>query len=243
MAFHSTTHRPAGDRVPTLLILPNQLNVEVATQIGWNGNWHNKGINLQENKWHTIKMEQKKEADENYYFYIHFDGQQMAKQHQDIPREKHNVKVWASDIFHEAGGVIIKDLLFQNKKGSFDECKAVCNKPLSDQDFDVFFDRTQKQETVIYENAAVMTPTKNSLVKENFEVGQEYELSMEIKAKEKKGGWTNIVHVTSGENCCDKGMRVPAVFIYSNDYKMHITAPVNHNGNHAYDGGRLKQDE
>ena len=50
-----------------------------------------------------------------------------------------------------------------------------------------------------------MTPTKNQLVKDGFSIGEEYELSLEVKFIGKVPGWTNIVHISNGGNCCGRG--------------------------------------
>ena len=43
------------------------------------------------------------------------------------------------------------------------------------------------------------------MVIEGFKIEKQYELSMDVMALSKKSGWTNIVHVTNGQNCCEKG--------------------------------------
>ena len=50
-----------------------------------------------------------------------------------------------------------------------------------------------------------MSPTKGNLIKEGFTVQKQYELSMKVKVLGTVRGWTNIVHVTEGKDCCDKG--------------------------------------
>ena len=52
-------------------------------------------------------------------------------------------------------------------------------------------------------------------------------------------GWANIIHVTaSGDNCCEYGDRIPAIWFYANTHRLHIrdgSAGQDGNGNDGCD--------
>lgn len=63
-------------------------------------------------------------------------------------------------------------------------------------------------------------------------------ISFTIKITDKCKDWNNIFHITSsGSNCCNKGDRVPAVWINTdsqNGLYMHVAASTSNNGNNTH---------
>lgn len=70
-------------------------------------------------------------------------------------------------------------------------------------------------------------------------VSKEWELSLDIKLNGRTAGWTNVIHMTTGGNCCDRGNRIPAIFVHSNSNRMHITTQIDWDNNRRVDSAVL----
>jgi hypothetical protein len=64
----------------------------------------------------------------------------------------------------------------------------------------------------------------------------DFTLGMTIKPFGVEGGWGNIIHVSAtGNNCCNYGDRIPAVWFYPGELRLHIRDGSNANGNDGCD--------
>jgi len=64
-----------------------------------------------------------------------------------------------------------------------------------------------------------------------IEVRTNYEVSFTLQPRGVMKGWTNIIHVTTKENCCNMGYRIPGVWFHSQSTKLHICTGCKGNGN------------
>ena len=67
----------------------------------------------------------------------------------------------------------------------------------------------------------------------------QYIVKFQFQPKVFQGGWTNILHLTTGGNCCGYGNRIPGVWFHGSNggaktNKLHICSSVNGNGNNCY---------
>ena len=63
-----------------------------------------------------------------------------------------------------------------------------------------------------------------------------YDVVFTYTPKGMVGEWANIIHVSAtGNNCCNYGDRVPAVWFYANTYRLHIRDGQASNGNDGCD--------
>ena len=64
----------------------------------------------------------------------------------------------------------------------------------------------------------------------------DYTVGFTITPKELVGEWANIIHVSAtGNNCCNYGDRIPAIWFYANTYRLHIRDGHAANGNAGCD--------
>jgi len=64
-------------------------------------------------------------------------------------------------------------------------------------------------------------------------LGKTFSVKFEVKPTRNGGRWTNVLHLTTGGNCCNNGQRIPAVLLDSRN-KMYVAFSVNGRGNHLY---------
>ena len=79
--------------------------------------------------------------------------------------------------------------------------------------------------------------TRNRLTKTLSVLPKEFGISFDFKATKFSGGWTNILHLTTGGNCCGLGQRIPGIFPLNG--KLAIAFAVNRNGNYYFWTPRL----
>ena len=64
----------------------------------------------------------------------------------------------------------------------------------------------------------------------------DYTLGMTITPRGMVGAWANIIHVSAtGNNCCNYGDRIPAIWFYANTYRLHIRDGSTSEGNAGCD--------
>jgi hypothetical protein len=59
-----------------------------------------------------------------------------------------------------------------------------------------------------------------------------------LKVRNGANQWRNIFHVTNGENCCNAGNRIPAVWVFPDNNvnpRLHIRYSTDRDGNDGYD--------
>ena len=61
---------------------------------------------------------------------------------------------------------------------------------------------------------------------------KQFDISFDFKATKWIGRWTNIMHLTTGANCCGIGQRIPAIFPLNG--KLAISFAVDRNGNYYF---------
>ena len=65
-------------------------------------------------------------------------------------------------------------------------------------------------------------------------ISKVWSVQFDIKPKGIISGWTNIIHLTTGPNCCGVGHRVPGIWFWSKTNKLHICSGVGNTGNKCY---------
>lgn len=84
----------------------------------------------------------------------------------------------------------------------------------------------------VFVGAEPITLKQGVPVSQSFTSAAEYELSLDIYPTAKASGWTNILHMTAtGDNCCDYGDRIPAIWFFDSSTRLHIVAGSTSNGN------------
>jgi hypothetical protein len=76
---------------------------------------------------------------------------------------------------------------------------------------------------------------KNTKVGE-VQASKNYEVSFVLTPHHTLSGWTNIFHFTqTGNNCCNQGDRIPAVWFFSDTTRLHVRSSQQSNGNGGCD--------
>ena len=63
--------------------------------------------------------------------------------------------------------------------------------------------------------------------------GSTFKVEFDIMANKAKTGYTNVLHLTTGEDCCGNGQRIPSVYINQHGEFVIITS-LNGNGNYWF---------
>ena len=86
-------------------------------------------------------------------------------------------------------------------------------------------------------STAVRVNSRNKLIGIIPKLSRSYSVKFDFKPSQFQPGWTNIIHLTStGENCCNYGDRIPAVWVRSRSSgattnKLEVSSAINNNGN------------
>ena len=67
---------------------------------------------------------------------------------------------------------------------------------------------------------------KSYLVKTFSKFGPDFTITFEMKITKKPVGWTNILHLTTGKDCCGAGTRIPGVWLNSRNGKPYLHATI-----------------
>jgi len=62
---------------------------------------------------------------------------------------------------------------------------------------------------------------------------QDYTMSFDMIIKGISGDWSNILHVTTGDNCCAPGNRRPAIWLFPGETRLHVSLGDSKDGNWA----------
>ena len=62
-----------------------------------------------------------------------------------------------------------------------------------------------------------MSVAKNNLAKTFASWGPDFSIKFDIKFLKRPIGWYNILHFTTGENCCEKGSQIPGIWLQGYD--------------------------
>ena len=77
------------------------------------------------------------------------------------------------------------------------------------------------------------TVTRNKKIATIPNFGPEYRVVISVTVHSAGSGWSNILHFTTGGNCCNLGDRIPAIFHHSNGF-FQITSAVGAKGNDRF---------
>jgi len=82
-----------------------------------------------------------------------------------------------------------------------------------------------------------ITLRRNIPVSQTFTTSADYELTFEINPFDIISDWGNIMHFTmTGDNCCDYGSRIPAVWFYADTSCLLVAAGTNESGSATWNG-------
>ena len=92
------------------------------------------------------------------------------------------------------------------------------------------------------EMLAARVNKKNNLLQVIPKMTPSYSVKFDFNPSRFQGGWTNILHLTTGANCCGYGDRIPAVWFHGSHTsatknRLHICSAVNGKGNYCVDSG------
>jgi len=87
-------------------------------------------------------------------------------------------------------------------------------------------------DTHIFCGAEPIKLTRSVPITQTFTTAAEYELSFDINPYGTTDVWSSVIHFTaSGENCCEYGDRIPAIWFYADTTRLHIIGGTNSSGN------------
>ena len=83
---------------------------------------------------------------------------------------------------------------------------------------------------------------KHKLLETIPKLSPSYRVRFDFNPSQFQDGWTNVIHLTTGGNCCGYGDRVPAVWFHGSPpsatkNRLHICSAVNGKGNYCYNSG------
>ena len=83
---------------------------------------------------------------------------------------------------------------------------------------------------------------KNTLLRTIPKLSRTYTIKFDFNPRVFQSGWTNIIHLTTGGNCCNYGYRIPGVWFHgassrSTKNRLHVCSAVNGKGNFCWNSG------
>ena len=75
---------------------------------------------------------------------------------------------------------------------------------------------------------------KCNLVETISNFGPDFTITFNMKITKLPYGWHNILHLTTGSNCCGLGSRIPAAWLNSRNGKPFLHAPIAMTGSQIY---------
>ena len=87
---------------------------------------------------------------------------------------------------------------------------------------------------VVFEKDEAFNITKNNQLAVLPYLGRSYEITFQLylnTVPSSDAGFSSILHLTTGGDCCDYGQRTPALFTYSNN-KFQFASAIDGNGNY-----------
>ena len=82
--------------------------------------------------------------------------------------------------------------------------------------------------------ACGLSNEKGQIIQTFEKWGSTFKVEFDITANRAlAGGFTNVLHLTTGENCCGNGQRIPSVFI-TEWRQFYISTSLDGNGNHDF---------
>ena len=72
------------------------------------------------------------------------------------------------------------------------------------------------------------------------EFSKEWRVTFDIKPLKKVADLSNILHITTGSDCCSYGSRIPGIWFDKNSFKLVVANAVNGQGNYQFKGVFVK---
>merc|ERR1711874_799210 len=101
---------------------------------------------------------------------------------------------------------------------------------------------TRKQNVKVYERPGTAVK-KGKLIGHIPSWGPYFKISFDLRVFGRRKGWTNVLSFKGNggnSNCCNKGDRVPAVFL-NEDGRLYIVNSVGGNGNHGFESSNQER--
>ena len=174
------------------------------------------------------------------------DVSQCQSPRDDGTRTTHSaVHVYASDPWHAPANAVIENFYVVCdsdvnadglQPGSTPTCVTVHQPPPPPVDATQELTAAGNVAGALYLITA-QQPLAQSTELQSVDIPLDYDVGFTITpSQDTVDGWANIIHVTaSGENCCDYGDRIPAVWMYANSHRLHVRDGSTTNGNDGCD--------
>uniref|UniRef100_A0A7S3YHN4 DUF5648 domain-containing protein n=1 Tax=Lotharella globosa TaxID=91324 RepID=A0A7S3YHN4_9EUKA len=221
-----------GDRVPAIWFFHASTRLHVRTGTSENGN---DGCNpvqqLGLNKFQTVKIQVVEGGDMTVFFDdVEVCGVQMNGA---LYPSGNMLTIYGSDPWHPAANAQIKNLVF--RPFTAEPTQHPTNYP-SEHPTD---------SPTNYPTPGILTGI-DMLGGSTLDIAQNrylgtvkslagYEFSIQVKIVQKAAYWRNIIHFTTGGNCCSNGQRVPALWLYSESTRLHARTGTSADGNEGCD--------
>ncbi|XP_065679558.1 uncharacterized protein LOC100201038 isoform X2 [Hydra vulgaris] len=206
-----------GDRIPGVWFHENGSgSLYIATPLNDDPNHAFETYPLPLNQWTTVEISQHHQED-IYLYTVKLNGEIVFNEQNEHAKSFKNVKVFASDPWHNAQNGSIKNLYIINRqrRNSSSQHAAIL-----------------QREQILHDNEVLCS--KGLLAAVIPRLDKEFILSFDVKPLSYVPEWTNIIHLTTGSNCGNLGDRVPGVWFHEcGDGSLYIATPVNGDPNHS----------
>uniref|UniRef100_A0A7M5V0H6 Uncharacterized protein n=1 Tax=Clytia hemisphaerica TaxID=252671 RepID=A0A7M5V0H6_9CNID len=206
-----------GDRIPAVFMRPGDTRLHISYSVSGAGNRFFDTARLAIGKYHKVVIQQRKQINGKYRYSIDINGREVYQQENTKTADFKDCLMWASDGFYKAGNAMLKNIVFQNLEP-----------------------REGPKDGDSFEQEKEYEPKKNNAVAGRSRQTKDFLISFEVKPIDKEKSWANIFRVTNKDkNCCQVGLRAPAVWFRPNSMKLHICMAINGNGNLCFNSKEL----
>ena len=210
--FHATignNHGRNGDRTPGIWFHSATTKLHICSAITRNNNYCFNSEPLPMNEWSTLEISQSLQSN-GFQYKIQIDGSEVHAVINYLPQEFNDVKFYASDPWSPASAAKVANVAFNSY-------------PVEDT-------------SRVLTNQALVANTVDQTIPVLY---REWTLSFDITPIVAVSGWSNILHVTIGNNHGRYGDRTPGIWFISGTTKLHICAAVNGNSNYCFNSEPL----
>jgi len=197
-----------GQRIPGVWFYPGNLRLHIRDGHGGDGNAGcDPDEQLPTNEWTTVRLDMTAGGMEVFY--------NAVSKCSAAGRDRTNfsgIQVYAADPWHDTAAASIRQLTV-----------------IAMDSGDVLVPGAQ------YFTASPMQLVQGTEM-QSMDIPLDYEVVFTVTPAAAVGGWGNIIHITAdGGNCCNYGQRIPGVWFYPGNLRLHIRDGSTANGNDGCD--------
>merc|ERR1711939_843078 len=231
-----------GDRIPAVWFYPGNLRLHIRDGSSANGNnGCDPADQLTQDEDTTVRLEIR-----GFSIQVFYNDELKCEAARVDGRSVHeNARIWMADPWHAPARAVVDDVYILplpptpgcitrgacNFDSTASEDDGSCEMPAEGVDCN--------GDPLYADGVITMFPEPRVIVNGDpisvINLPLDYAVQFDINPSGSVGGWGNIIHFTTDGNCCGYGQRIPGVWFYPGNLRLHIRDGSNANGNDGCD--------